>query len=181
MSQLDITVKESHSPYQYQGAYKRPVDLNEENDLIISPDIENSYIQQNLPVRRQSLIVYHDKMKNSNEHSMQHKRHSSLILSQKDKQSLNTRLSNSKSFNSITPPALSIQTTTTTTRKTITDENASPTTSNSSSSGGTEFSMDTLYEDQATTTTTTTTPSPRQQMKTPKFIGKNTRYTSKWQ
>lgn len=150
MTKLDITV-DGDSPYHYQGAYAS-MDLND----VISPDIENSYIQQNLPVRRQSLIVYHDKMRNSNEHM--HKRHSSLILSPKDRQYLNTRLSNSKSLSFVHSQPLSIQTT----PQHQCMENVSPTTSSSS---GTDISMETLYEEQVTAQ------SPRQQMKTSKFIG----------
>ncbi|KAG2235330.1 hypothetical protein INT48_004949 [Thamnidium elegans] len=76
------------SPYNYQGGFD-----------LISAEVENSYIQQNLPIRRQSLIVYHDKMRSSNEP----KRHSSLnIDTTPEKLHINTRLlSNSKSLNSV--------------------------------------------------------------------------------
>ncbi|KAG2213821.1 hypothetical protein INT47_001090, partial [Mucor saturninus] len=43
---------------------------------LISADIEKSYIRQNLPIRRQSLIVYHDQLHASNEP----KRHSSMLV-----------------------------------------------------------------------------------------------------
>lgn len=65
---------------------------------LISADIEESYIRQNLPIRRQSLIVYHDQLNASNEP----KRHSSLVLST-DKMLL-MKLSSSKSLNSVEPP-----------------------------------------------------------------------------
>lgn len=144
MSNFNITVRDDNSPYQFQGAYDRttfysPVDFNNNT---VSPDIENSYIQQNLPVRRQSLIVYHDKMKKSNE--QHHKRHSSLILptTRNNKLHLNKGLSNSKSLNFVSNQSL--------TTKVFRDDDsntASPSTTNSISSGGTDFSMDTLFED----------------------------------
>ncbi|GAA5812901.1 hypothetical protein MFLAVUS_006362 [Mucor flavus] len=76
------------SPYNYQAEFD-----------LISADVENSYIKQNLPIRRQSLIAYHDKMRSSNEP----KRHSSLnIDTAPEKLHINTRLlSNSKSLNSV--------------------------------------------------------------------------------
>ncbi|KAI9263000.1 hypothetical protein EDC94DRAFT_608026 [Helicostylum pulchrum] len=82
----DIVNEES--PYNYQGGFD-----------LISADVENSYIKQNLPIRRQSLIAYHDKMRSSNEP----KRHSSLnIDTAPEKLHINTRLlSNSKSLNSV--------------------------------------------------------------------------------
>lgn len=143
MSNFNITVRDDDSPYQFQGAYDRntfysPVDFNNNT---VSPDIENSYIQQNLPVRRQSLIVYHDKMKKSNE--QHHKRHSSLILptTGNNKLHLNKGLSNSKSLNFVSNQS--------TTRISRDDDShtASPSTTNSISSWGTDFSMDTLFED----------------------------------
>lgn len=75
-------------PYNYQAEFN-----------LISADVENSYIKQNLPIRRQSLIAYHDKMRSSNEP----KRHSSLnIDTAPEKLHINTRLlSNSKSLNSV--------------------------------------------------------------------------------
>jgi hypothetical protein len=56
-------VLQEGSPYKHQGAYRRSFVISSEEDIIdfdklISPDIKSSYIQQNLPVRRQSLQVY---------------------------------------------------------------------------------------------------------------------------
>ncbi|ORE10064.1 Dbl homology domain-containing protein [Rhizopus microsporus var. microsporus] len=49
---------EEGSPYQYQGAYRRNV---------LTPDIENCYLKQNLPVRRQSLQAYQQTKRRSSQ------------------------------------------------------------------------------------------------------------------
>lgn len=64
---------------------------------LISADIEKSYIRQNLPIRRQSLIVYHDQLHASNEQ----KQASNLLVST-DKP-LSHKLSGSKSLNFVEP------------------------------------------------------------------------------
>jgi hypothetical protein len=210
MTNLDITILNDGSPYQYhQGAYKRntfmlttnnnttDVNIAENNDLmILSPETENSYIQQNLPVRRQSLIVYHDRMRCRDEEEQKKKapkRHSSLyILSTSDSNNrsfFNARLSNSKSLNSVhaltftkSPPSqqqlralppLRIQIT----RHNSSNEDCCIDNSNSNSSSGnssshTEFSsMSTLYED-SSSSSSSTQQKQRQTPTTPtKFIG----------
>ncbi|CAO3659833.1 hypothetical protein G6F70_001390 [Rhizopus microsporus] len=49
---------EEGSPYQFQGAYRRN---------ILTPDIENCYLKQNLPVRRQSLQAYQQTKRRSSQ------------------------------------------------------------------------------------------------------------------
>lgn len=49
---------EEGSPYQFQGAYRRNV---------LTPDIENCYLKQNLPVRRQSLQAYQQTKRRSSQ------------------------------------------------------------------------------------------------------------------
>ncbi|KAL9538473.1 hypothetical protein MBANPS3_010907 [Mucor bainieri] len=172
MSKFNETaiVEENHcSPYHHhQGAYKNdfslPSPTSNYSDAEISPDIENSYIQQNLPVRRQSLIVYHDKLRNENMLKQQQsdpqspKRHSSLnfpaaVAVEGTVDERKSRLYNSKSLNAIHSknedyrksrvpnPPLTIE---------ITHPNSPASTSISSCASNTspfELSMDTLFEE----------------------------------
>ncbi|KAI7908344.1 uncharacterized protein BX663DRAFT_493874 [Cokeromyces recurvatus] len=106
------------SPHQHKGTYmlhSSVIDCNKPEE--ISLDVQNSYIQQNLPVRRQSLVVYHDKLrseKHSSQHSTSssfqdveeenlnspHQKYSSLIFNSTAIEKYN-KISASKSLNSI--------------------------------------------------------------------------------
>ncbi|KAL7319293.1 RHO1 GDP-GTP exchange protein 2, variant 3 [Mucor circinelloides] len=161
-------VEEDHcSPYHHQGAYKNdfslPSPASNYSDAEISPDIENSYIQQNLPVRRQSLIVYHDKIRNENMLKQQQsdpqspKRHSSLnfpttVAAEEMTEERKSRLYNSKSLNAIHSksedyrksrmpyPPLTIEIT-------HPESSASTSTLSCASNSPFELSMDTLFEE----------------------------------
>lgn len=145
---------EKENPYQYhQGGYSNN---NMPTEIIISADIDNSYIQQNLPVRRQSLIVYHERKEQLP------KRHTSLYnISSINKSE--KKISCSRSFNSVhaistatgrnKPPPLVIEHNT----------NSTSSTSSSGSSNSGIFAMDSLLEESTR----------KQQSKAPKFIGKN--------
>lgn len=170
MSKLNETAaiaEEDHcSPcHHHQGAYKNdfslPSPTSNYSDTEISPDVENSYIQQNLPVRRQSLIVYHDKLRNENMLKQQQsdpqspKRHSSLnfpaaVAAEGTAEERKSRLYNSKSLSAIHSknddyrksrvpnPPLTIE---------ITHPDSPASTSISSSNSPFELSMDTLFEE----------------------------------
>lgn len=64
---------------------------------LISADIEKSYVRQNLPIRRQSLIVLHDQLNASNEPKL----HSEFVVST-DKP-VCIKLSNIKTLNHVAP------------------------------------------------------------------------------
>ncbi|KAI9487767.1 MAG: hypothetical protein EXX96DRAFT_554588 [Benjaminiella poitrasii] len=116
MVELKEIVINHKSPYHHQGAYVLHLPIIDNDRPEISPNIQNSYIQQNLPVRRQSLIAYHDKLKSDQSPSHPSsqdedpqasppKRQSSLhfdgsTIAVVDKRDDN-KLSNSKSLNSI--------------------------------------------------------------------------------
>lgn len=144
------------------------------DDDQMSPEVENSYIQQNLPIRRQSLIAYHDKLRAESEQEVEEraqprKRHSSLnftCLYGREKQH-NSRLYNSKSLTAINDlsstdlqqdcvknrskhPSLSIQTNQPIAHNglSINTTNVSASSSASSNYSPFEFSMDTLFEEQ---------------------------------
>ncbi|KAK4516002.1 uncharacterized protein ATC70_010963 [Mucor velutinosus] len=171
MSKLNESaiIEENHcSPYHHhQGTYKNefslPSPTSNYSDAEISPDIENSYIQQNLPVRRQSLIVYHDKLRSENMLKQQQsdpqspKRHSSLnfpvaVAPEGTTEERKSRLYNSKSLNAIHSknedyrksrvpnPSLTIEIT-------HPDSSASTTVSSCASNSPFELSMDTLFEE----------------------------------
>lgn len=206
MSKLIETaiVEEDHcSPYHHhQGAYKNdfslPSPTSNYSDAEISPDIENSYIQQNLPVRRQSLIVYHDKLRNENMLKQQQldpqspKRHSSLnfpaavAAEEGTAEERKSRLYNSKSLNAIHSknddyrksrvpnPPLSIE---------ITHPNspaASTSISSSTSHSPFELSMDTLFEEDRSPLSLQQAQSQQQQLparqSVPRFMGKIIKY-----
>ncbi|OBZ85725.1 Rho1 guanine nucleotide exchange factor 1 [Choanephora cucurbitarum] len=109
----------------------------------IPEDVENSYIRQNLPVRRQSLIVYRDKLKN--EEDTKKKLNSQTIPG-----TMTNRLYNSKSMNSISSkkqdrapnPPLSIQTDFQTTQSSI-----SISSSGSSNRSPQDLFLGTLFEE----------------------------------
>ncbi|KAI8066976.1 uncharacterized protein B0P05DRAFT_553060 [Gilbertella persicaria] len=125
----------------------------------ITEEIKDSYIRQNLPVRRQSLIVYQDKLR-SEQQDEQPKRHASMMDLSTAPHTTN-RLYNSKSMNSLSPkkhnrpnPPLSIQIDS----QTIQTSNSSQ----SSGSSSSDFFMDTLFEEE-----------PQQpSQRIPRFIGR---------
>jgi hypothetical protein len=170
------------------------------NDDPISPEVENSYIQQNLPIRRQSLIVYHDKLKAESEQEIEEqeieeqphirKRHLSLNFTcfyRTEKQPI-TRLYSSKSLTAIydlSPtnqqkdqsknrakhPSLSIQISQPDVRS-ATSINSSTNSSTSSNYSPFEFSMDTLFEEQQLDLQPEQAPKQQQQQQPiPRFIG----------
>ncbi|KAI8891169.1 hypothetical protein K501DRAFT_281311, partial [Backusella circina FSU 941] len=167
-------VLQEGSPYIHQGAYRRSLVLSSDEDIIdydklISPDIKSSYIQQNLPVRRQSLQVYHNRRRSisdepqgdyqyHNRNSRSPKRHSSLnfaFMFKKPELSSTSQLLHETplptlsacTLNSIKSPkpthSLSVQINYCLNTSDTSSENLnSATTSNS-----TEFPMDTLIEE----------------------------------
>lgn len=191
-------VEEDHcSPYHHQGAYKNdfslPSPASNYSDAEISPDIENSYIQQNLPVRRQSLIVYHDKIRNENMLKQQQsdpqspKRHSSLnfpttVAAEEMTEERKSRLYNSKSLNAIHSksedyrksrmpyPPLTIEIT-------HPESSASTSTLSCASNSPFELSMDTLFEEDRSPLSPSQQAQVQQQLpqrqSIPRFIGNN--------
>ncbi|CEP14903.1 hypothetical protein [Parasitella parasitica] len=159
-------------PYHQKDVYKRG--FSNYSDAEISPEVANSYIQQNLPVRRQSLIVYHDKIKNEN---LSKQQQSDLpAVSGTTEERKGRRLHNSKSLlnemhngnrdywkSRMPNPPLTIQIT-------HSDSSADKVSSASvcSKSSPFELCMDTLFEEECPSQL----PSPSQPRHlVPKFIG----------
>lgn len=203
LNELTIIEDDQSSPYRHQGAYKNdfslPSPTSNYSDAEISPDIENSYIQQNLPVRRQSLIVYHDKLRSENLLKQQQSEPQLEPQSPERRSSLNfpavvaatteegkCRLYNSKSLSAIhnkneeyrksrmPNPPLSIEITHPDSSITTTTTPATMSSSISSSNTSPfELSMDTLFEEdrQPSPPLQQQQQQPRQSI--PRFIGNN--------
>lgn len=154
------------------------------DDFDISPDLENCYIRQNLPVRRQSLVVYHDKLRSEQQQcqdedddfaeNLPPTRHyslnylSSMTDTNNKPRNNNSRLYTSKSLSAIHSGSNNknrIQLSVIITQPDSQSDFSSSATSTESPSYDTGTPMHTLYEESVSTQS-------NKQQSMPKFIGK---------